>query len=367
MRILYFSRNYTTHDHRFLTALAKTEHRVYCMHLEGGGQVLEERPLPPEIEIVSWAGGTAPARLKDSTRLLADLQRVLHQLKPDLVQAGPLQRSALLVALSGFHPLVSMSWGYDLLLDARRSPFWAWATRYTLSRSDALLGDCATIRNLAIAYGMNRDRIVTFPWGIDLNHFNLPTFKRSNLPTFSLLSSRSFEPIYGVDIIARAFVMAAHAHPQLELTMLGGGSQWAAIRQILLVGGVFDRVKFPGVVPFVDLPRYHQQADMYVCASHSDGTSISLLEAFACGTPAVVSDIPGNREWINPGENGWLFPDGNAEALASAIALACEQRQNLADMGRKARQVAESRADWEKNFPQLEQAYALAKKNHDSR
>ncbi len=367
MRILYFSRNYTTHDHRFLTALAKTEHRVYCMHLEGGGQVLEERPLPPEIEIVSWAGGKATARLKDSTRLLEDLQRVLHQLKPDLVQAGPLQRSALLVALSGFHPLMSMSWGYDLLLDARRSPFWAWATRYTLSHSDALLGDCTTIRNLAIAYGMNRDRIVTFPWGIDLNHFNLPTCKHANLPTFSLLSSRSFEPVYGVDVIARAFVIAAHAHPDLELTMLGGGSQWAAIRQILLVGGVFDRVKFPGVVPFVDLPRYHQEADMYVCASHSDGTSISLLEAFACGTPAIVSDIPGNREWINPGENGWLFPDGDDEALASAITHAWEQRQNLADMGKNARRVAESRADWEKNFPQLERAYALAKKNHDSR
>ncbi len=368
MRVLYFSRNYTTHDHRFLTALAKTEHHMYCLHLEGGGQVLEERPLPPEIEIVSWAGGSKPARLKDSFRLLDDLRRVLQQVKPDLVQAGPIQRSALLVALAGYHPLVSMSWGYDLLHDARRNPFWRWATRYSLTHTDALVGDCTTIRNLAVSYGMDKDRIVTFPWGIDLQHFNVKTFERSpalslggsNVQTFSLLSTRSFEPIYGVDVIARAFVIAARARPELRLTMLGGGSQWALVRQILLVGDVFDRVQFPGLVPFADLPRYHQEADVYVCASHSDGSSISLLETMACGTPAIVSDIPGNREWIVPGENGWLFPDGDVQALASTIMHAVDQRAHLPEMGKNARQVAGERADWEKNFPLLERAYAMA-------
>jgi len=84
------------------------------------------------------------------------------------------------------------------------------------------------------------------------------------------------------------------------------------------------------------------------------------LEALACGTPAIVSDIPGNREWIEPGEVGWLFRDGNAEALAAAILNAYEQRQRLPEMGRKARQLAEARADWERNFPQLEKAYAIA-------
>jgi glycosyltransferase involved in cell wall biosynthesis len=364
MRVLYFSRNFTSHDYRFLTAMAKTEHRIYCLHLDGGGQVLEERPLPPEIEIVDWAGGTQPARFRDGLRLLDDLHRVIRQVKPDLVQAGPIQRSALLVAMAGFHPLVSMSWGYDLLHDARRNSFWGWATRYTLAHSDALLGDCNTIRKLAIFYGMDKDRIVTFPWGIELQHFNIPAFQRANDQTFSLLSTRSFEPIYGIDVIARAFVIAAHKRGELKLVMLGGGSQWAAIRQILLVGGVFDRVEFPGIVPFADLPRYHQEADVYVCASHSDGTSISLLEAFACGTPAIVSDIPGNQEWITEGENGWLFPDGNAQALASTILRSIEQRQNLPEMGINARQVAESRADWEKNFPQLEKAYALARNHH---
>lgn len=360
MRILYFSRDYTTHDHRFLSALAKTEHRIYYLRLEGGTQIYEERPVPDEIEVVEWSGGKRAARLKDGFQLLDDMQRVIRQIKPDLIHAGPIQRSAFLAALAGFHPLVSMSWGYDLLHDAHRNFFWRWATRYTLRRSNAFVGDCDTIRNLAISFGMAQDRIVTFPWGIDIQHFIVLNAQPPSHQTFSLLSTRNFEPIYGIDVIARAFVIAARQRPDLRLTLLGGGSQWAAIRQILLVGGVFDRVQFPGLVSFEELPAYHQSADIYVCASHSDGTSISLLEAFACGTPAVVSDIPGNREWIAPGENGWLFSDGDAQALAGTILHAMDQRQNLAAMGQNARRIAEARADWEKNFPQLEKAYALA-------
>jgi glycosyltransferase involved in cell wall biosynthesis len=378
MRILYFSRDYTTHDHRFLTALAKTDHHVFYLRLEGGGQVLEDRPLPPEIELVDWAGGKQPATLKNGLNLLDDLGRVIRQVKPDLIHAGPIQRSAFLVALTGFHPLVSVSWGYDLLHDAQINSFWHWATRYTLRHSDAFVGDCDTIRMLAVAFGMPNERVVTFPWGIDLHHFNVQTFTSTDhsliderslapislgsmdVPTFSLLSTRSWEPIYGIDVIARAFVIAARKRPELRLTLLGGGSQLAPIRQILLIGAVYGKVQFPGQVSYADLPTYYRNADLYLGASHSDGTSISLLEAFGCGTPAIVPDIPGNQEWIIPGENGWLFLDGNVEALASAILNAMDQRRNLPEMGKKARLLAEARADWEKNFPQLEKAYALA-------
>ncbi|MCK5428083.1 MAG: glycosyltransferase, partial [Anaerolineales bacterium] len=85
-----------------------------------------------------------------------------------------------------------------------------------------------------------------------------------------------------------------------------------------------------------------------------------LLEAMACGRPALASDIPGNREWITPGENGWLFPDGDADALAQAILLAIKERDKLTEMGGAARNLAEQRADWEKNFQVLLSAYELA-------
>ncbi len=358
MRILYFSRDYTTHDHRFLSALAQDHGetaRVYFLRLEKNDRQLEDRPLPPGVEMIPWAGGKAPARLSDGLRLLSDLKRVLRQVQPDIVQAGPLQRSAFLVALSGFAPLVSMSWGYDLIYDAGRSFLWRWATRFTLRRSRLMVGDCQAIRSLALQYGMRDEGMVIFPWGIDLEQF--PFAPPPDGPAFTLLSTRSWEPIYGVDVIAQAFASAARQIPELRLVMLGGGSQARLLHSIFSQAGVLERVHFPGQVSQADLPRFHRMANLYVSASHSDGTSISLLEALATGRPALVSDIHGNREWVRSGENGWLFPDGSASALAQSIVDAARQRQNLTEMGRAARQIAQQRADWRKNFPVLVQAY----------
>lgn len=388
MRILYFSRDYTSHDHRFLSALAKTGHRVYFLRLEKANYQVEDRLLPPEIEQVDWAGGQAPADIWQGPRLLASLRRVLRQVKPDLVHAGPIQRSAFLTALCGFKPLVSMSWGYDLIHDAGRNFLWKWATRFTLKRSDVLIGDCSAIRKLAIRYGMPEQNIVTFPWGIDLEHFSPAIHELHRSETgispvaspsaavgqrpFTLISTRSWEPIYGVDVLARAFVLAAKENPSLRLVMLGNGSQAALLQQIFKEGGMLEavianpgreplpRVNFPGQVAFQDLPACYRSADLYIAATHSDGTSISLLEAMACGLPALVSDLDGNREWVTPGVNGWLFPDGDVQALAQAILNGVKQRQRLQEMGHAARRITEQRADWQVNFQNLLQAYEKA-------
>ncbi len=362
-RILYFSRDYTPHDHRFLSALARTSHQVFYLRLERGGRDLEDRPLPPEITQVRWAGGRRPARLRDGPTLLRDLRRVIRAVQPDLIHAGPVQRSAFLAALAGFRPLISMTWGYDLLFDAERNAAWRWATRFTLRRSDLLIADCATLRDRAVAYGMPPDRVVYFPWGIDLQRFSPGAdgglrARKGWEDAFVVLSNRAWEPLYGVDVVAHAFVRAAQRMPGLRLLLLGGGSLAAELRRIFQAGGVLDRVAFVGYVPQRDLPRYYRAADLYVSASHSDGSSISLLEALACGLPAAVSDIPGNREWVTPGETGWWFPDGDAPALAEVLQAAAADRARLAAMRQRARALAEARADWSQNFQQLLAAYA---------
>jgi glycosyltransferase involved in cell wall biosynthesis len=361
-RILYFSRDYTPHDHRFLAALSQTEHRVFYLRLEKRGHILESRPLPAEIESVPWAGGMEPARAADGLKLFNGLKQVIRQVKPDLIQAGPLQSAAFLVALSGFQPLVSASWGYDLLQDARRNRLYGWITRYVLKHSTVMVGDCETIRRAAMDFGMSQERIVTFPWGVDLEHFS-PQLGLEN-PTrddsFTLLSTRGWEDIYGIDVIARAFVHLAGEFPQLRLVMLANGSQATALHKTFERAGVAERVSMPGQVSQFDLPRYYRMADLYVSASHSDGTSISLLEALACGCPVVLSDIPGNREWVTPGEQGWLFPDGDALALAGRIRQAIQDRDGLSQMRGAARRLAESRADWRSNFKELLRAYQIA-------
>ncbi len=364
MRILYFSLDYTPHDHRFLTALAKSGHEIHYLRLQRGPRQTEDRPLPASVHQVIWAGGRAPFRWRQVPRLLADFRRVLRTLKPDLVHAGPIQTVALFPALVGFHPLVSMSWGYDLQRDAERNAFYRGLTRWVLRRSDALVADCQAVARKAQALGFPAQRITVFPWGVDLQHFSPGPDDglRARLgweDAFVVLHNRSWEPIYGVDVMARAFVRAARQEPRLRLMLLGGGSLAPLLHQVFQEAHLLERVHFFGQVSQRHLPRYYRAADLYLSASHSDGSSVSLMEALASGLPVLVSDIPSNREWVTPDQQGWLFPDGDVDALAAALIKAAQTppatRQRMAQA---ARARAEAKADWAQNFRSLLHLYA---------
>jgi glycosyltransferase involved in cell wall biosynthesis len=122
-------------------------------------------------------------------------------------------------------------------------------------------------------------------------------------------------------------------------------------------GGVLDRVHFGGQVTHSNLPRWYHMADIYISPSHVDGSSVSLMEALACGLPCLVSDISGNKEWIVEGENGWFFQDGDVYDLAEKISNAVKSRRSFKRIGESARKTAEQKADWAKNFGKLLEAY----------
>jgi len=336
----------------------------YFLRLERRGHPLEDRMLPAGVTPVKWEGGQQPFNHADHRRLLSSLRAVIKTIKPDLIHAGPVQTAAWLAAQSRFHPLVSMSWGSDLLQDADSSPQMRRLTRFALERTDVLVGDCQAVRDKAVSFDFPTERVVTFPWGVDLDHFS-PVEAGSHLreragwqEEFVVLHSRSWEPVYGTDVFARGFVQAARQRPDLRLFLLGGGSLAAEIRQILMP--VLNQVQFVGQVSQEKLPDYYRAADLYVSASHSDGSSVSLMEALASGVPALVSDIAGNREWMEGTQAGWMFPDGDSSALAAGILQAAEQQTALKDTRRRARQLAETRANWPENFKQLLHAYQMA-------
>jgi L-malate glycosyltransferase len=360
MRILYFSKSYTPHDYRFLSSLSQTDHQVFFLQLEPAKRQTEDRPVPENIQQIPWAGGKREFRWRDVPRLTFDLRRLTRKIKPDLIHAGPIQNCAFLAALSGFCPVLAMSWGYDLVMDADKSAWMRFVTRYTLKRSTFFTSDANVSRDKAVAFGMDPEKTVIFPWGTDIEHFtqkNVETFKRSNVPTFTLFCSRTWESIYGVDVLAKAFVQVAGANPDVNLILLGGGSQGQKIRQILTSGDVLDRVHFGGHVGHKDLPRWYHMADLYISPSHVDGSSVTLMEALASGLPCLVSDIPGNHEWVQEGVNGWLFRDGDANDLAGKILDAIQNRGSLARISDAARQTAEQKADWKKNFGKLLETY----------
>lgn len=363
MRVIYFSLDYTPHDHRFLAALAETSHEVHYVRLQCGSRQVEDRPVPEKIRQVLWAGGRQPFRWRDLPKLAMDFRRLTREIRPDIIHAGPIQTCAFIAALTGFHPLLTMSWGFDLMEDVHRNWRYEKITRYVLRRTDFFTSDAQVTRDQAVAYGMRPDRTIVFPWGVDLQHFSpLSTLHGRSSEGFTLFCNRSWEPRYGVDVLARAFVRVAQRRPEVGLILLGGGSQAAILRRIFEQGGVSERVTFAGQIPNRDLPRYYRMADLYISPSHVDGSSVSLMEALACGLPCLVSDIPANREWVQDGVNGWLFPDGNDALLAEKILQVMDDKERMAIIGRAARQTAEQKANWNQNFNRLLEAYELAMK-----
>jgi glycosyltransferase involved in cell wall biosynthesis len=243
-----------------------------------------------------------------------------------------------------------------------------------------LVGDCKAVRDSALAYGLPDERIFTFPWGIDLDRFSpappavdagqsesIIQNLRSRLgwqDAFVALSLRSWDPVYGIDVLLRGFARAAQEFPALRMLMMGGGSQAGMVHQMIQDHNLADRVHLGGQISQRDLPHVYRAADVYISASHSDGSSVSLMEALGCGLPVLLSDIPANREWVNSAEQGWFFPDGDDAALAERLLQAGKDRVALRLVGQAARRQAEKRADWKKNFQVLRQAYAAALQLH---
>jgi len=360
MRILYFSKNYSTHDHRFLSAGIHGGHQMFYLRLEGNSRQMDDRPIPHQVEQIQWAGGREPFHWKKLPAYTLDIRRVIQKVKPDLIHAGPVQTCALIAALAGFHPLLTMSWGFDLMQDVQRNRCMKTATKFVMKRSAYFTSDAAVTRAVAIAFGMDPTRTSIVPWGVDLDVFkpvNRHTKVRTNC---QILCNRSWEPRYGVDVLARAFGLAAANRKDVGLILLGGGSQAQSIRTILSSSGVLDRVQFGGQVSQKELPGWYREADLFISPSHVDGTSVSLLEALASGLPVLVSDIPGNKEWISDGINGWLFQDGDPGALAEKMITVLDQPERLVEVGRAGRRSVQERGDWVKNEALLLKTYELA-------
>ena len=358
MRILYFSDGYTPHDHRYLRAMCSQGIEVFYLRVTAGHRT-EDRSLPEGVRAVGDLDGS-PSIWQSALRV----RSLLSSIQPDLVHAGPIYRPAFLVAINLYRPLVAMSWGSDLLIDCSRGVRRLLA-RFTLARSRFLICDSDIVKETARRLGAKGDRIVQFPYGVDLDLFDHSNQKTTPpVPLWSnykiLISTRNLEPLYDVDVLIRAFIQVAEDQHDLRLLVLGDGTQREVLESVVREAGMTDRAIFLGRIPNNEVPVYLQMADLFVTTSTSDGSSISLLEAMASGLPVVASDIQANREWVIGGRNGWLFPSGDSSLLAEVIREAVSDPDRLNRYGSASRAVAEASADWRNGSRLMLNTYRLA-------
>lgn len=266
------------------------------------------------------------------------------------ILAGPLDRiTRELLGLPG--RLVGLSWGFDLhqIVDA-----------HWLRDLDALVIDSSATLQIALDAGLPRHRITLLPWGIDLSKF-VPEGSVADLSFWSVpheapvvLSMRAHEPLYRIGDIIDAFARIVPLAPGAHLVIGHSGSLTQKLKHQIADLGIQNQSHFIRTLPEHELAPLLRRAHCYITASEVDGTSVTLLQAMACGTAVVASDTPGNSEWVQPGLTGRTFPVGDIQQLAKQAAASLTGDSSA--MIKSALQLVRQEANWEVNIVRLKQA-----------
>ncbi len=236
------------------------------------------------------------------------------------------------------------------------SPVWRALLKAVFARAAVVNTVSAQLTGLALGLGVDRGKIVELTPGVELARCGSAAAARRGGP-LRLVCTRRLEPLYDHRTIIEALALLAGRGVDFRMTFAGDGRLRRELEALTARLGLSGRVAFLGELSAAAVPALLSENEVYVSASRSDGASLSLLEAMACGLLPIVSRIAANEAWLSHGEGGLLFEPGDPAGLADRV-LELRARPDLA---RRAgainrRRVAES-ADRAANMKRLERLY----------
>jgi glycosyltransferase involved in cell wall biosynthesis len=299
-----------------------------------------------------------PTKLLGCTAALGSIKSELEFFRPDLVNALYAGGYGFVAALSGFRPLVITTLGSDLLVDYPSSIIHRLQIDYAVRRAELITTDADVLTDVLVRAGVPPVKILKAHFGIDEDVFYPP---REDLDSGQsaearIISTRNLHPIYGVENLIAA-LPALIEHGDARAVICGDGPERERLERKAARLGLGERIEFRGRLGPGALADQLRSADVSVSTSLSDSTSVSLLEAMACGAPPVVTDIPANREWITDGENGLLVPPGDPLSLAGALRRILEDRAFASSIRALNRKLVMERGLWRENMETVERAF----------
>jgi glycosyltransferase involved in cell wall biosynthesis len=178
-------------------------------------------------------------------------------------------------------------------------------------------------------FGVPAERTALFPYAIDVEDFR----RRSDLSAAEraalrdrlgvppdarvLLSVAKLNPREGPWDLLHAF--AREEAPDRWLLLAGDGPELPELEAFVRERGL-ARVRFLGYIPYPELPALYAAADLFIHAAREERWGVSVAEALACGLPVIASSRVGaGRDLLAAGRNGFVYPAGDAAALAARI------------------------------------------------
>jgi glycosyltransferase involved in cell wall biosynthesis len=188
-----------------------------------------------------------------------------------------------------------------------------WRTaRFALKRADRLVVPSGYLVGVFRSFGL---KAYAVPNIVDFSQFNY----RPRQPLRpSLICTRGFEPYYSVDLVVRTFAKVKEVFPEARLLLVGRGTLDSEIRALVRHLNLED-VEFAGPVSRDRIGTLYDRADIFINASWLDNMPVSILEAFASGTPVVSTAPEGIRYVVEHERTGLLCAPGDWRALAENV------------------------------------------------
>ncbi|MGE3314269.1 MAG: glycosyltransferase family 4 protein [Planctomycetaceae bacterium] len=168
-------------------------------------------------------------------------------------------------------------------------------------------------------YELPPDRVVTVRNGVDLTEFQNSTgvSNRQCANRFVIGTAARLNPMKGLDFLIDAAAQLKQSGVPVELRIAGPGDYRETLERRAVERNLESDVRFLG--PVNDMPAFYRSLDLFVLPSLSEGLPLVVLEAMACGTPVVATNVAGTPEVIQNEIDGLLVPPSDADALAVAV------------------------------------------------
>jgi D-inositol-3-phosphate glycosyltransferase len=245
--------------------------------------------------------------------------------------------------------------------------------KQVLRRADrVIVATLAELTQLRFLYKANQSKLVIIPPGVDVSHFYPIPADEAKLyvglkpEDRMVLFVGRIEPLKGVDTLIQAMscVQLKEERP-VHLAIIGGdpaaspqemSAEMARLQKLCDDLAVGQTVVFLGKRDQDKLPYYYSAAELLVMPSHYESFGMVALEAMACGTPVIASEVGGLAYLVRDGETGFTIPDQEPEALCEKISWLLRDHDLHATMSQRAVEYAQDYA-WDKIAKQIVDVY----------
>jgi glycosyltransferase involved in cell wall biosynthesis len=221
----------------------------------------------------------------------------------------------------------------------RYTPWSRWLSRRLAVKTAAFVGVSEGVRQTLLAQGLPKAQTWAIPNGIDLSRFAEPAAPAGEREAGLVMSARLARQKDHATLIEALPLLASTHGLKPRLQLAGTGPLLGRLQALAAKRGVAGQVSFLG--QHRDMPSLLRSQRVYVLATHFEGMPLALVEAMASGCACVASDVIGVRGVIEDGVTGLLVPEGDARALAAAVARLLNDPALATQLGEAARARAQ--------------------------